>query len=280
MIHLAAQPGVRHSLTNPGAYIVNNLVAFGHVVEGCRHAHVGHLVYASSSSVYGASHALPFSEDQNVDHPVSLYAATKRANELIAHSYSHLYRLPATGLRFFTVYGPWGRPDMAPMLFAKAILAGEPIRVFNDGQMRRDFTYIDDIVEGVVRVLDRPPRPTLTARLTRSTTSAITNPVGLETFITTLERAVGTQRDHANTSRCRRATFRRRMRRSTGFVRADRVCAVDAARRRVSRGSSSGIATTITRNQSAGQAASVAFRHLRKIHAAPNWCSLAWPGPF
>ena len=125
MIHLAAQPGVRHSLTNPGAYIVNNLVAFGHVVEGCRHARVAHLVYASSSSVYGANHALPFSEDQNVDHPVSLYAATKKANELIAHSYSHLYRLPTTGLRFFTVYGPWGRPDMAPMLFAKAILAGD-----------------------------------------------------------------------------------------------------------------------------------------------------------
>ena len=157
VIHLAAQPGVRHSLANPGAYMVNNLVAFGHVVEGCRHAHIAHLVYASSSSVYGKNHALPFSEDQNVDHPVSLYAATKRANELIAHSYSHLYGLPATGLRFFTVYGPWGRPDMAPMLFTKAILAGEPIRVFNNGKLRRDFTYIDDIVEGVVRVLDRRP---------------------------------------------------------------------------------------------------------------------------
>jgi UDP-glucuronate 4-epimerase len=157
VIHLAAQPGVRHSLSNPEAYLVNNLSAFGHVVEGCRHAGVAHLVYASSSSVYGANHVLPFSEDQNVDHPVSLYAATKKANELIAHSYSHLYRMPTTGLRFFTVYGPWGRPDMAPMLFAKAILAGTPIRVFNGGKMRRDFTYIDDIVEGVVRVLDRPP---------------------------------------------------------------------------------------------------------------------------
>ncbi len=156
-IHLAAQPGVRHSLVNPEAYLVNNLTAFGHVVEGCRHARVAHLVYASSSSVYGANHVLPFSEDQNVDHPLSLYAATKKANELIAHSYSHLYRLPTTGLRFFTVYGPWGRPDMSPMLFAKAILAGQPIRVFNEGRIRRDFTYIDDVVESVLRVLERPP---------------------------------------------------------------------------------------------------------------------------
>jgi UDP-glucuronate 4-epimerase len=157
VVHLAAQPGVRHSLTHPEAYVRNNLVAFGHVVEGCRHARIAHLVYASSSSVYGASRALPFSEDQNVDHPVSLYAATKKANELVAHAYSHLYRLPATGLRFFTVYGPWGRPDMAPMLFTKAILAGTPIRVFNGGNLRRDFTYVGDIVEGVVRVLERPP---------------------------------------------------------------------------------------------------------------------------
>jgi len=191
VIHLAAQPGVRHSLTNPGAYIVNNLVAFGHVIEGCRHARVAHLVYASSSSVYGANHVLPFSEDQSVDHPVSLYAATKKANELIAHSYSHLYRLPTTGLRFFTVYGPWGRPDMAPMLFTKAILAGTPIRVFNDGQMRRDFTYIDDIVEGVVRVLDRPPRAD-----TDGAPYAIYNignheAVGLESFIATLAGLLG-----------------------------------------------------------------------------------------
>ena len=157
VVHLAAQPGVRYSLENPAAYIRNNVDAFGFVLEGCRHARVSHLVYASSSSVYGANHVLPFSEDQRVDHPVSLYAATKRANELMAHSYSHLFRLPATGLRFFTVYGPWGRPDMSPMLFAKAILAGEPIRVFNHGRMRRDYTYVDDIVEGVARVLERPP---------------------------------------------------------------------------------------------------------------------------
>jgi UDP-glucuronate 4-epimerase len=191
VIHLAAQPGVRYSLSNPGAYIVNNLVAFGHVVEGCRHARVAHLVYASSSSVYGANHALPFSEDQNVDHPVSLYAATKKANELIAHSYSHLYRLPTTGLRFFTVYGPWGRPDMAPMLFAKAILAGKPIKVFNDGKMQRDFTYIDDIVEGVVRVLDR--RPADDADHAPYAVYNIGNheAVGLETFIATLERLFG-----------------------------------------------------------------------------------------
>ena len=191
VIHLAAQPGVRHSLSNPGAYIVNNLVAFGHVVEGCRHARIAHLIYASSSSVYGANHTLPFSEDLNVDHPVSLYAATKRANELIAHSYSHLYRLPATGLRFFTVYGPWGRPDMAPMLFAKAILAGEPIRVFNHGRMRRDFTYVDDIVEGVVRVLDRP-----SAGDADGAPHAIYNignheAVELETFIATLAGLLG-----------------------------------------------------------------------------------------
>jgi UDP-glucuronate 4-epimerase len=157
IVHLAAQPGVRHSLVNPEAYIRNNLTAFGHLLEVCRHAGVAHLVYASSSSVYGANHALPYSEDQNVDHPVSLYAATKKANELMAHSYSHLYRFPATGLRFFTVYGPWGRPDMSPMLFTRAILAGEPITVFADGNMRRDYTYIDDVVEATVRVLVRPP---------------------------------------------------------------------------------------------------------------------------
>ena len=158
VVHLAAQPGVRYSLVNPKAYLRNNVDAFGAVLEGCRHAGVAHLVYASSSSVYGANHTLPFSEEQNVDHPVSLYAATKKANELMAHSYSHLYALPTTGLRFFTVYGPWGRPDMAPILFTRAILAGEPIKVFNHGDMQRDFTYVDDIVEGVVRVLARPPR--------------------------------------------------------------------------------------------------------------------------
>ena len=144
-VHLAAQPGVRYSLVNPAAYFRANVDAFGCVLEGCRHARVGHLVYASSSSVYGANHTLPFSEDQPTDHPVSLYAATKKADEVIAHSYSHLYRLPSTGLRFFTVYGPWGRPDMAPMLFTRAILAGEPIKVFNHGRMRRDFTYVDDV---------------------------------------------------------------------------------------------------------------------------------------
>jgi len=156
VIHLAAQAGVRHSLQNPAAYVQSNLVGMGHILEGCRHHNVEHLVYASSSSVYGGNRNLPFSEHQAVDHPVSLYAATKKANELMAHSYSHLYGLPATGLRFFTVYGPWGRPDMAPMLFAKAILAGDPIRVFNHGRMRRDFTYIDDIAEGVIRCLDKP----------------------------------------------------------------------------------------------------------------------------
>ncbi len=156
LIHLAAQAGVRYSLENPGAYVQSNLVAMGHVLEGCRHQQVEHLVYASSSSVYGGNRNLPFSEAQPVNHPVSLYAATKKANELMAHTYSHLYGLPATGLRLFTVYGPWGRPDMAPMLFARAILAGEPIRVFNQGRMRRDFTYIADVVEGVIRCLDKP----------------------------------------------------------------------------------------------------------------------------
>ena len=159
VIHLAAQAGVRYSLENPTAYVQSNLVGMGHVLEGCRHHGVEHLVYASSSSVYGGNRNLPFCERQPVNHPVSLYAATKKANELMTHTYSHLYGLPATGLRFFTVYGPWGRPDMAPMLFAKAILAGEPIRVFNHGRMRRDFTYIDDIVEGVVRCLDKPASP-------------------------------------------------------------------------------------------------------------------------
>jgi UDP-glucuronate 4-epimerase len=159
VVHLAAQAGVRHSIENPAAYVQSNLVGFGHVLEGCRHGGVSHLVYASSSSVYGGNTRLPFSEGQGVDHPVSLYAASKKANELMAHTYSHLYGLPATGLRFFTVYGPWGRPDMALFRFTRAILAGEPIDLYNGGQMVRDFTYIDDIVEGVVRVLDRPATP-------------------------------------------------------------------------------------------------------------------------
>jgi UDP-glucuronate 4-epimerase len=197
VVHLAAQAGVRYSLVNPEAYLVNNVVAFGHVLEGCRHAGIAHLVYASSSSVYGANHTLPFSEDQRVDHPVSLYAATKKSNELMAHSYSYLYRLPTTGLRFFTVYGPWGRPDMSPMLFTRAILAGDPIRVFNHGRMRRDFTYVDDIVEGVARVLGKPPAGD-------DAPYAIYNignnrSVELEEFIATLERLLGreAQREYA-----------------------------------------------------------------------------------
>ena len=159
VVHLAAQAGVRYSLTNPHAYIESNLVGFLHILEGCRHTSVAHLVYASSSSVYGANTKMPFSVHDNVDHPVSLYAASKKANELMAHTYSHLYRLPTTGLRFFTVYGPWGRPDMALFLFTRAILSGQPIQVFNEGRMRRDFTYIDDITEGIIRVLDTIPQP-------------------------------------------------------------------------------------------------------------------------
>lgn len=159
VVHLAAQAGVRYSLQNPHAYVESNLVGFTNILEGCRHNGARHLVYASSSSVYGANTTTPFSVHQNVDHPVSLYAATKKSNELMAHCYSHLYGLPTTGLRFFTVYGPWGRPDMALFLFTRAILAGEPIDVFNHGHMRRDFTYIDDIVEGVLRTLDRVPEP-------------------------------------------------------------------------------------------------------------------------
>jgi UDP-glucuronate 4-epimerase len=157
VVNLAAQAGVRYSLTNPYAYVEANLVGFINVLEACRHNDVEHLVYASSSSVYGANRKLPFSTKDPVDHPVSLYAATKKANELMAHTYSHLYRLPTTGLRFFTVYGPWGRPDMALFLFTRKILAGEPIEVFNHGRHTRDFTYVDDIVEGVIRTLDRPP---------------------------------------------------------------------------------------------------------------------------
>ena len=157
--HLAAQAGVRYSLTNPHAYVDSNLVGFINVLEGCRYSGVHHLVFASSSSVYGANTKMPLSVHDNVDHPISLYAASKKANELMAHTYSHLYELPTTGLRFFTVYGPWGRPDMALFLFTKAILAGRPIDVFNYGKMKRDFTYIDDIVEGVVRVLDKIPEP-------------------------------------------------------------------------------------------------------------------------
>jgi len=159
VVHLAAQAGVRYSIENPAAYIDANLVGFLHVLEGCRHSRVGHLVFASSSSVYGANTRLPFSEHDNVDHPVSLYAATKKANELMAHSYASLYAMPCTGLRFFTVYGPWGRPDMALFKFTDGILAGRPIPVFNRGDMIRDFTYVDDIVEGVIRTMDKPAAP-------------------------------------------------------------------------------------------------------------------------
>ena len=157
VVNLAAQAGVRYSIENPTAYIDANLVGFGNILEGCRQSGIGHLVYASSSSVYGSNTKLPFSEKDNVDHPISLYAASKKANELMAHAYAHLYNLPATGLRFFTVYGPWGRPDMALFKFTKGILDGQPIPVYNRGQMVRDFTYVDDIVEGVTRVLDQPP---------------------------------------------------------------------------------------------------------------------------
>jgi UDP-glucuronate 4-epimerase len=159
VVHLAAQAGVRYSIENPLAYIDSNIVGFAHVLEGCRHHGVQHLVYASSSSVYGANTSMPFSVHQNVDHPLSLYAASKKSNELMAHTYSHLFGLPTTGLRFFTVYGPWGRPDMALFKFTRAILAGEPIEVFNHGRHRRDFTYVDDVVEGLLRVLDRPAPP-------------------------------------------------------------------------------------------------------------------------
>jgi UDP-glucuronate 4-epimerase len=202
VVHLAAQAGVRHSVTHPHAYAQSNLVGFLNVLEGCRHHAIRHLVYASSSSVYGGNVKMPFAEHDAVDHPVSLYAATKRANELMAHSYCHLYGLPATGLRFFTVYGPWGRPDMAYFKFADAIMADEPIPVFNHGRMSRDFTYIDDIVDGLLAVLDAPPAPN--ADSTRGDTSPATSnapyrvlnigshaPVPLMDFIAALERALG-----------------------------------------------------------------------------------------
>ena len=198
VIHLAAQAGVRYSLTHPHAYSSSNLVGFVNVLEGCRQNGVKHLVYASSSSVYGGNTKMPFLESDPVDHPVSLYAATKKANELMAHTYSHLYRLPTTGLRFFTVYGPWGRPDMAYFSFTKAILEGQPIKVFNHGKMSRDFTFIDDIVEGVIRVMDRiPGLADLTGTpLDRGAPSKIFNignstPVPLMEFISTLEACLG-----------------------------------------------------------------------------------------
>jgi UDP-glucuronate 4-epimerase len=187
VLHLAAQAGVRYSLTNPNAYVDSNLVGFGNVLEASRHGQIEHLVYASSSSVYGANEKQPFSVEDNVDHPVSLYAATKRANELMAYTYSHLYKFPTTGLRFFTVYGPWGRPDMAIFSFTKAILEGRPIPVFNYGKMQRDFTYIDDIVEGVIRVLDHLPPNGPTYRLYNIGNN---QPVELTYFIDVLEHCL------------------------------------------------------------------------------------------
>jgi UDP-glucuronate 4-epimerase len=190
VVHLAAQAGVRYSLTNPHAYVDSNLIGFVNILEGCRHAQVQHLVYASSSSVYGGNTKTPFSETDSVDQPVSLYAATKKANELMAHAYSHLYNFPATGLRFFTVYGPWGRPDMAYFSFTRAILEGRAIDVFNHGQLQRDFTYIDDITEGVVRVLDKPA--TLDAGVPHRVFNIGNHePVALLIFIETLEKALG-----------------------------------------------------------------------------------------
>jgi UDP-glucuronate 4-epimerase len=202
VVNLAAQAGVRYSLENPAAYIQANIVGFGHILEGCRHHQVAHLVYASSSSVYGGNTALPFSEHQSVDHPVSLYAASKKADELMAHTYSHLFGLPATGLRFFTVYGPWGRPDMALFLFTRAMLAGEPIDVYNQGQMVRDFTYVDDIIESLVRVLDKPaspdstfdtaaPDPATSWAPHRLFNIGNSNPTPLTNYIEAIEAALG-----------------------------------------------------------------------------------------
>ena len=181
---MAAQAGVRYSLIDPHAYMDANIVGFLNVLEGCRHTGVEHLTYASSSSVYGANTAMPFSVHDNVDHPVSLYAASKKANELMAHSYSHLYGLPTTGLRFFTVYGPWGRPDMALFIFTKAILEGRPIQVFNEGRMRRDFTYIDDVVEGVLRASERVPAPNLQWDGATPTPAAARRPIASTTSAT------------------------------------------------------------------------------------------------
>ena len=201
-MHLAAQAGVRYSITNPHAYIDSNIVGFINILEGCRHTNVEHLAYASSSSVYGANTSMPFSIHDNVDHPVSLYAASKKANELMAHTYSHLYNLPTTGLRFFTVYGPWGRPDMSLFLFTRSILEGKAIDVFNYGNHQRDFTYVDDIVEGVIRVIDKPaqanadwsgknPDPATSLAPYRIYNIGNNNPVHLLTFIETLEKCLG-----------------------------------------------------------------------------------------
>jgi len=206
VVNLAAQAGVRYSIENPLAYINTNIVGFAHILEGCRHSKIGHLVYASSSSVYGSNTKMPFSVHDNVDHPLSLYAASKKANELMAHTYSNLYDLPTTGLRFFTVYGPWGRPDMALFKFTKAMLAGEKIPVFNYGKHRRDFTYVDDIVEGVIRVLDRPaipnpnwqgeePDPGTSKAPWRVYNIGNNSPVELMDYIEALEEALGIEAD-------------------------------------------------------------------------------------
>jgi UDP-glucuronate 4-epimerase len=198
--HMAAQAGVRYSIDNPHAYAHSNLIGFLNILEGCRQGKIEHLVYASSSSIYGSNREMPFTVEQSVDHPVSLYAATKKSNELMAHTYSHLYNLPTTGLRFFTVYGPWGRPDMAPMLFAKAIFAGEPIKVFNQGNMRRDFTYVTDIVDGVVLALDHHPQPLPPGSPLTPGNSTVPyrvynigngKPIALLSFIELLEKAIG-----------------------------------------------------------------------------------------
>ncbi len=202
VVNLAAQAGVRYSLDNPYAYIDSNIMGFMNILECCRHNYIEHLVYASSSSVYGGNTRLPFSEHQNIDHPVSLYAATKKSNELMAHAYSHLFDLPTTGLRFFTVYGPWGRPDMALFLFTKAMLDGRPINIFNNGNMVRDFTYIDDIVEGIIRVLDRPanksdsfnsefPDPAISNAPYRVFNIGNSNPVSLMDYVEALEKSLG-----------------------------------------------------------------------------------------
>ncbi|MBN2243771.1 MAG: NAD-dependent epimerase [Acidobacteria bacterium] len=202
VVHLAAQAGVRYSITNPYAYIEANIIGFQNILEACRHNRTGHLVYASSSSVYGLNENYPFSVHHNVDHPISMYAATKKSNELMAHTYSHLYRIPTTGLRFFTVYGPWGRPDMALFLFTKAMLEGKPIDVFNNGNMKRDFTYIDDIVTGVVKVLDHPPEgdpawsgktpdPSRSPAPYRLYNIGNNSPVNLMDFIDAIEKSLG-----------------------------------------------------------------------------------------
>ena len=191
VVNLAAQAGVRYSLENPMAYVDSNLVGFVNILECCRHHEVGHLVYASSSSVYGENGKVPFSEDDRVDYPVSLYAATKKANELMAHTYSHLYKIPTSGLRFFTVYGPWGRPDMAPILFASAITEDRPIKVFNNGEMSRDFTYIDDIVQGIVITLNNPPSAEKEQPLYQVFNIGNGSPVSLMEFISTLEGNLG-----------------------------------------------------------------------------------------